>query len=79
MTPKEKAIELYEKFYSEIEDFDHEHESCEVSARKVYAKKCSLIAVDEILSIFIKNDGPSGSSYINEGKFYWMQVKKELS
>jgi hypothetical protein len=38
MTPKEKAQDLYFKFYSEI-----------LSLRDEPAKQCALIAVDEIL------------------------------
>jgi len=43
MTPKEKAIELYEKFIFPCWE-------CDEFAR---AKECSLIAVDEILNMLI--------------------------
>lgn len=44
----------------------------------VHAKKSALISVEIIISIFKKKDGPAGSTYINDGKFYWMQVKKAI-
>ena len=43
MTPKEKAIELYEKFIFPCWE-------CDEFAK---AKECSLIAVDEILNMLI--------------------------
>ena len=43
MTPKEKAQELYNKFYNTS---SHQHH---VESRKDNAKQCALIAVDEIL------------------------------
>ena len=65
MTPKEKAIELYNKFLNPSGDTYLygmlEHES---------AKECALIAVDEILEI-TKHESPS--AYV-----YYMQVKKEI-
>jgi hypothetical protein len=48
MTPKEKAIELVEKFT------DIENEYNEYSDFK-QAKQCALIAVDEILSVINYN------------------------
>jgi hypothetical protein len=64
MTPKEKAIELYNKFLNPSGDTYLygmlEHES---------AKECALIAVDEILSLLwsVKTDVE-----------YFNKVKKEI-
>ena len=44
MTPKEKAVELYNKYYFL---YTHPHS---VEVRKNEAQACALIAVDEILA-----------------------------
>ena len=71
MTPKEKAIELYNKFLNPSGDTYLygmlEHES---------AKECALIAVDEIL-----NSNPNYPEFKeNEGTpiRYWEVVKQEI-
>ena len=65
MTPKEKAIELYNKFLNPSGDTYLygmlEHES---------AKECAVIAVDEIIEI-TQHESPS--SWV-----YYMEVKKEI-
>jgi hypothetical protein len=43
MTPREKAIELYNKFY------DIAMHALSIQVRKYITKECALIAVDEIL------------------------------
>ncbi|MFZ4103750.1 MAG: hypothetical protein ACOYKI_03375 [Sediminibacterium sp.] len=66
MTPKEKALELVNKFYRIIPldkmtiDFD-------------LAKKCALMAVDEIL-----NDSFYTTTINISGVYFWEQVKKEI-
>jgi hypothetical protein len=70
MTPKEKALELYNKMY----DFSIFDES---------AKQCALIAVDEILNtlkIFPEKDTTSKSvvNYSVSRIVYWVQVKQEI-
>ena len=70
MTPKEKAIELYNKFLNPSGDTYLygmlEHES---------AKECALIAVDEIL-----NEFPQGfkGNFEERRKQYWQEVKQEI-
>ena len=64
MTPKEKAIELYDKFIFpcwECDEFDR-------------AKQCALIAVDEIVNAidWHKFETP------NKELEYWRQVKQEI-
>ena len=46
MTPKEKAKELYNKFYNTS---SHPHH---VESRKNNAKQCALIAVDEMIKMY---------------------------
>jgi hypothetical protein len=66
MTPKEKAIELYNKFYNTS---SHPHH---VESRQQIAKQCALIAVDEILN----NDGfTQFDEYLTK---FWQEVKQEL-
>ena len=79
MTPKEKAIELYNKFLNPSGDTYLygmlEHES---------AKECALIAVDELIESFnsiydasIRNiEKYSGAKY--GMKDYWQEVKQEI-
>lgn len=70
MTPKEKAIELYNKFLNPSGDTYLygmlEHES---------AKECALIAVNEILSEL--TEIPYGLEYLNRLN-YWQEVKQEI-
>ena len=79
MTPKEKVIELYNKFLNPSGDTYLygmlEHES---------AKECALIAVDELIESFnsiydasIRNiEKYSGAKY--GMKDYWADVKQEI-
>jgi hypothetical protein len=63
MTPKEKAIELYHKYFSMIEI---ESPIDRVSSIP-YVKKCALIVVDEILKT---------NPY--KARNYWQEVKTEI-
>lgn len=74
MTPKEKADQLIEKYYD-----------LQVSSEETttyywcYAKRCSLITVDEI----IKSTGLETTYEDDEGKFhdfglFWQEVKQEI-
>jgi hypothetical protein len=66
MTPKEKAKELTNSFYRII-PLD------KMTIDYNLAKKCALIAVDEIL-----ND-PFYTNTINiSGVYYWQEVKQEI-
>jgi endogenous inhibitor of DNA gyrase (YacG/DUF329 family) len=72
MTPKEKALELYWKYYNRIEHTLSE----EYSKHETFlCKQCALIALDEIL-----NDNWYIATYedlINR-KAYWEEVKQEI-
>ena len=62
MTPKEKALELVDKYYL----FNH--------IGNKHAIKCALIAVDEILSMGIMSE----SGDWEMAKSYWQEVKQEI-
>ncbi len=64
MTPKEKAIELYNKMY------ETGFKPKSVLIRIEQAKECALIAVDEILSVIWIN--------LNDDVDYWAKVKQEI-
>ena len=70
MTPKEKAEELVDKYYSIV--WHNGKKVCSMS--KQAAKLCALIAVDEVLDAIV---------IINEYDFeplneYWQEVKQEI-
>ena len=61
MRPKEKAIELCDK----LDDI--------TNSTLCAAKRCALIAVDEITKLFYKDGGIDCFEYI-----YWNEVKQEI-
>jgi len=67
MTPKEKAKDLVYKFYPSVQ-WKLGQEDC-----LDRAKRCALIAVDEILNFrtFLK-------SMPLENIYYWQEVKQEI-
>ena len=70
MTPKEKAEQLVDKFRNEITSFLGDN------MKKINAKKCALIAVDEIL-----NSSPLEPNFADwddcGGEFrYWYDAQK---
>ena len=69
MTPKEKAEELVDKFRNEITSFLGDN------MKKINAKKCALVAVDELIKIhYLLTTTRDTSPSIN----YWKEVKQEL-
>ena len=71
MTPKEKAEELLNKMYGETAVRSM---ISEIEQDRQYAKKCALIAVDEIMKM-----GWNLPHYGNqEGYNYWYLVKQEI-
>jgi hypothetical protein len=70
MTPEEKAKELVEIFWTEVEDNDY------ISRKMSYkqAKQCALIAVDEILKSHYKVLIGVKPSIYN----YYQEVKQEI-
>ena len=62
MNPKEKAFELYFKYYRDV------------LANSEKAKQCALIAADEIIEVCSKEiSNCSDMTY-----FYWQEVKNEI-
>ena len=77
MTPKEKAFELAHKFrLLEIRTSENSH----IMISMADAKKCALIAVDEILNInpFSFYDKRFHLDRIKEYEKYWKEVKQEI-
>ena len=80
MTPKEKAIELYNKMY------ETGFKPRNALIRTEQAKECALIAVDEILELKetqeeyqIQYDNGEWSREIGyRYSKYWQEVKKEI-
>lgn len=79
MTPKEKAEELVEKFWIEVEDNDYQ--TRKMSFKQ--AKQCALISVDEILNWPQVLDTVRISKDVNEfyvrPSRYWTEVKEEIN
>ena len=80
MTPKEKAIELVDKFYQTTPNEYFVNEPIGIKGRYKsweQAKPCALIAVDEILKLENNNgyyfDGTNVTSIS-----YWAEVKQEI-
>jgi len=73
MTPKEKAIDLMAGFY------DIKSNEPDYGMEREMAKKCALIAVDEILNIIpcCEEYGSNGWVLIDNSE-YWEEVKKEI-
>lgn len=73
MTPKERAIELVNKFRIKVGTYiGEEGEECGnyLSARHV-AKRAAIICCDEIIEVAI-------GSYDEEMKIWWESVKQEI-
>ena len=69
MTPKEKAIELVEKFEPLVTTWDYYNDSPRWwQDILVDTKQCALIAVNEIL----------GYMGADRGTEFWQQVKSEI-
>ena len=78
MTPIDKALQLCDAFYQYLPleryvtttdgDMSWEYDGWE------NAKKCALIAVDEILSTIVSTPTDYGASWT-----YWMEVKQEIN
>lgn len=66
--PKEKAKELFDKFYLAFEEDEDEHY---IGMIIRISKQCALIAVDELIS--------ETYAYFSDRKSYWQQVKKEIN
>jgi hypothetical protein len=64
MTPKEKAKELFYRYYQIVADSGYPEEK---------SKQCALIAVDEIINFMFLSENEN-VFWIN----YWKEVKQEI-
>jgi hypothetical protein len=73
MTPKEKAQDLLAKMnvihYRKLGGINEDSKGLPVSMYDSQIKQCTLIAVDEILSLFVHECADTR---------YWNKVKKEI-
>ena len=77
MTAKEKALELFDKYFLLHESATDENGVWVLSAlNRGLAKKCALIAVDEILEAITFN--MYDDEDYNKEDYYWEQVKIEI-
>ena len=72
MTPKEKAKELYNKFYNT------DSHGNSVKVRESLAKQCALIAANEIYVIMVNFHGRDIEDNIHQIK-YWDEVKQKIA
>jgi hypothetical protein len=74
MTAKEKAKELFDKYYIVCQEYTEEIQC------SIQSKKCALIAVDEIIKqwevvdTYIADFGGK----LNQNLIFWQQVKQEI-
>jgi hypothetical protein len=73
MTPKENAEELVDKFLKSLYD------DGSLSFKKIlykYAKKCAIVAVDEIINANPHSNPLNTNAYSTMN--YWQEVKHEI-
>jgi hypothetical protein len=80
MTPKEKAQELFDKYYRLFNNFPNYQYVIEnlntIQDEKLYTtKECALIAVDEMLT-WLKSHSYSNKNY--DAFVYYNEVKQEI-
>jgi hypothetical protein len=81
MTPKEKAIELVDKFYQTTPNECFVNEPIGIAGRyKAWnqSKQCALIAVDEILNGYEFDSLDIKHKRIMDNINYWDKVKQEI-
>lgn len=72
MTPKEKAIELVDKYMPHIAGADRYNTTLGLYDKSI-SKECALIAVDEIIK-----SKPMFPIDLTQPLAYWEEVKKEI-
>jgi len=72
MNPKEKAVNIFNKYYVSILDVNND--LSEEVIISILAKKQALIAVDDIIKIVECYDRIHISNQLN----YWIEVKNEI-
>lgn len=86
MKPKEKAIELVEKYLLQLPAIDNGKKWCHQTIFEYdinLAKLCALIAVNEILKLkhpIVISYRETSNNLIEEytQEYYWQQVKHEI-
>ena len=79
MTPKEKAIELVDKFNNHTVKELVYLKNGKVIEGKTEAKQCALIAVDEMINYFSKESFMMAYPEIAISELeYWQEVKQEI-
>lgn len=73
MTPKEKAIQLVNKYLC-VDDYYKRDSGCRISQYE--AKQCAIIAVDEIIELIEKSY--YDENIIKGAKLYWNGIKQEI-
>lgn len=72
MTPKEKALELFYKYNTQV---SQEFNSDSFKSAKI-SKECVLIAVDELINCDWFLETLEASNFYNK---YWNEVKNEIN
>lgn len=79
MTLKEKAKDLYDKYFMKMESgIDNDGVWICMALNHGMAKSCALIAVDEILNALDSDRIIYGSVYRFEEHEFWEEVKQEI-
>ena len=73
MTPKEKAIELRDKYIFTTFIIDEDYENIKLKLM-LHAKQCALIAVDEIIGAIDWHEFETPNKELT----YWQEVKQEI-
>lgn len=76
MTPKEKAVELINKFLK-LTSKDKQLETAGLGAITL-AKQCALVAVDEIIKLDVFDCNDEWSDEDGDTREYWREVKQEI-
>jgi hypothetical protein len=76
MIPKEKAIELVDRFIHYVNCWDDETADPNYTQAYNYAKQCALIAVDEIAKCTKYENQKFNNDRFSED--YWQEVKQEI-
>ena len=76
MTPKEKAKELFDKYY--IMFFNTDSELGSEILVSILSKDCSLIAVNEILNNMMFYEEKFDAVSPIHHRYYWEKVKSEI-
>ena len=79
MIPKQKAIQLYNKFNKEITESSSSYEYEKIKEVSPQIIGCCLVAVDELINAFKElSIEESGRIHIDFGHGFWIEVKNEI-